>query len=139
MRNVRAQKGDAEKEFERIEKKQSMRMHRQERTGKEHLQDNLKAKRGMRFSRKEGYIREFSRRSEGKLEEMFEWEKYYRIGHKQKKILENNKPDIVQKINDKMRILKESERKRTKKIEEGIWDYHGESGEWFWTGSGDPV
>ena len=29
-------------------------------------------------------------------------------------------------------------RKRREETKNGEWDYHGESGEWFWTGAGEP-
>ena len=37
-----------------------------------------------------------------------------------------------------MRKEKEQERQRDEERKEGIWDYNGESGEWYWTGEKEP-
>ena len=37
-----------------------------------------------------------------------------------------------------MREDKERERNRKEEAKNGEWDYCGESGEWFWTGDGEP-
>ena len=46
--------------------------------------------------------------------------------------------DIVQRIKEKERIRREKERKINELREKGEWDYHGESEEFVWTGSGEP-
>ena len=70
---------------------------------------------------------------------------YIRFNKKKLSILENKKPDIVQMINEKLRIEKEKERKREKEREKeveedgGEWCVHGESGEYYWSGESEPV
>ena len=51
-------------------------------------------------------------------------------GRKHKEKLENLKPDIVERLNQKIKDEKEKERKRIEEAKKGEWDYHGESGEW---------
>ena len=107
MRNMRARKGDAEKEFERIEfvkivKKHEMRRSRKMRDGKEHLQDNLKSKRGMQLMKDKGNLKEFARRNGGKSDEMRDWELYYKGCKNNADNLAEKRPDIVQVLNEKI-------------------------------------
>ena len=37
-----------------------------------------------------------------------------------------------------MRLRKEKERQLKEERKNGVWDYHGESGEWYWTGTDRP-
>jgi hypothetical protein len=67
MRNkIPAERND----LARIYNKHKMRTYRQQRTGKDHLLQNLKAKQGMRIFETEGRLHEFTKRSQGKSEEM---------------------------------------------------------------------
>jgi hypothetical protein len=52
----------ARAEFEKIDEKHKMRKKRKTRSGKEHLMQNLKAKKGMQMLETEGRIVQFSRR-----------------------------------------------------------------------------
>ena len=63
---------------------------------------------------------------------------YKRKGKRYSEYLEVKKPDIIQVLNEKIRADKESERKRREKGGKGEWCYHGESGEYYWTGDGEP-
>ena len=99
----------------------------------------------MRILESEGPQKSFSRRFSGKREELSEWEKYIRFNKNKLSILENKKPDIVQVINEKLRIEKEKEKKREKEREKevkedgGEWCVHGESGEYYWNGESEQV
>ena len=68
------------KEFENTTKKLRMRTFRKERTGKDHLLQNLRSKQGMRLLEAEGRLRDFKRRSHRNIEEMRDWENYMRKG-----------------------------------------------------------
>ena len=138
MAETRRKKPKEIKEFEGIKTKHDMRIYRKQQTGKHHLTQNLKAKKGMRLLQKEGSLKEFSRRSGGKVEEIRDWEMYNRKGKSYSEYLRVKKPDIIQVLNEKIRLEKESERKRREKEKKGEWCYHGESGEYYWTGDGEP-
>ena len=142
MRNMRARKGDAKKELEfvKIVKKHEMRRSRKMRDGKEHLQDNLKSKRGMQLMKDKGNLKEFARRNGGKSDEMRDWELYYKGCKNNADNLAEKRPDIVQVLNEKIREEKEKERKRKQQVEEGggDWLYSGEMVEYDWIGNGKP-
>ena len=77
-------------------------------SGKDHLEANLKAKKGMQLANEEGTLRKFSRRERGlnkckKKDDLFEWKEYCRKGEEHRKKLENAKPDIVERINEHIR------------------------------------
>ena len=120
MQKDRNNKSDEESEFSMISKMHTMRECRRKRTGKEHLEQNLKVKQGMGILEDEGPLRGFSRRFSGKGVELFEWEMYIRNNRKKYSILENKKPDIVQIINEKLMIKKEKKRKREKARQKDI-------------------
>ena len=136
-----AGKSKVEIEYLRLDKKHSMRKRRNSRSGKEHLIQNVQAKRGMALFENEGRMKKFSRRSGRKNDEMRDWEFFFRSDNNASRLLDNKKPDIVEKINAKMREEKEKERKQKKMVEEngGEWVYSGESGEWCWDGEKEPI
>ena len=125
-------------EYEKISRKHERRTVRKKRTGKEHLQENLKAKKGMQLIYDEGWKREFSIRSGGKTEEIRDWELYRGRGRIYSQVLEAKRPDIIQSLNEKIRGEKEKERKRIEREKNGEWCYNAESGEYFWSGTGEP-
>ena len=53
-------------------------------------------------------------------------------------MIQHHNPDIVERLNQKLREQKENERKRIEKASKGEWHYNGESGEYFWTGKKEP-
>ena len=125
-------------EYEKISRKHERRAARKKRTGKEHLQENLKAKKGMQLIYDEGWKKEFCVRSGGKTEEIRDWEVYRGSGRINSQVLEAKRPDIIQILNEKRRVEKERERNRIEREKNGEWCYHAESGEYFWSGTGDP-
>ena len=141
MKKFRDSLDEEKVEFRRLEKKHSMRKNRNSRSGKEHLMENLKAKQGMALLESEGRLRKFSRRSGRQNDEMRDWELFIRSGNNASGLLDSKKPDIVEKINAKIREEKEEERKQKKIVEEngGEWVYSGENGEWYWDGEKEPV
>ena len=94
----------------------------------------------MQLLKEEGYIKDFATRSGGKSDEKRDWDIYFRSCKNNANYLAQKKPDIVAEINEKIRVEKKKERKRRLCVEEdgGKWLYCGESGEYFWSGDGDP-
>ena len=125
---------DEESDFGRIMGKHRKRELRMSRTGKQKLLENLKSKKGMRILNEEGRLHEYEIRGKQNLSEMSDWEKYIKRGKVQHDLAKEVIPDIVQKINQKTRDEKERERKRKEEEKNGVWNYSGESGEWYWTG-----
>ena len=73
---------DEDKEFNRIKYKHRIRKMRSLRSGKEHLLQNLQAKKGMALLESEGRIKDFARRTGGKVSEIDDFEKYLKSGGK---------------------------------------------------------
>ena len=115
-----------------------MRSFRKQRTGKDHLFQNLRSKQGMRLLESEGQLQDFKRRSHRNVEEISDWENYMRKGKKYSDVLEVRKPDVVQRINEKKRAEEEQEREKREKAKDGEWCYNGEMGEYYWSGAGEP-
>ena len=129
-------------EFDNISNKHQMRKARKERTGKDHLVQNLKAKRGMRMLKEEGWLMDFATRSAGKREEKSDWEKFNNKSKEHSQKLKSRKPDIVEQINERNRQRleerREEERKSREKDREGQWYCNPQNEEWYWTGEGEP-
>jgi hypothetical protein len=90
------------------------------RTGKQKLLENLKSKKGMRIFNEEGRLQEFERRGRQNMSEMSDWEKYIKRGKVQHDLAKGVNPDIVEKINQKIRDEKEREKKE-KKRKKGVF------------------
>ena len=141
MEELRKMKSEAEADYERVVNKQRTRNWRSNLSGKEHLEANLKSKKGMNLFKTEGRMMKFGRRVGGRKksnnwDENFDWEGYMRKSNQHKDILEKNQPDIVKIINEKHRAEQEIQSKGD--CESGYWHYHGESGEYYWTGDTEP-
>lgn len=134
-----------EKEFRNIHSKHRKRSLRKQRTGKEKLQQNLKAKRGMRLLREQGRLQEYKKRTEPNQNEMDDWASFRKKGKKYSEKLEILKPDIVAKLNEEFRKeeerKREMEEKRKKQIDEdgGEWIYNPEYDDYHWEGEGAPI
>ena len=79
-RERRSKISDVKREYERIEQLIRNRKVRAERNGKEHLLDNLKAKKGMQILKDEGRIEKYDKRFYYKRTELEIWRKYREIG-----------------------------------------------------------
>ena len=114
MKKHRDEKSVEDSEFDKIEETQRIREVRKKQSGKEHLMRNLKAKKGMQLVNKEGTLRQFSRRErvmkKDKKKIEIEWQNYWQRSENHRKKLENAKPDVVERINEQMRLDKEGER-----------------------------
>ena len=141
MRKLRDERSKEKKEYDKLYNKHRKRKIREQRSDKKKDQDNLHAKDGMKLLRNEGRIYDFKKRGRRNQNEEWDWKEYFKKGSSYEKILQDKKPDIIEKLNDEIRKEKEKERIRKerekKREEEGEWLYHGESGEWYWTGRED--
>ena len=143
MEMVRADKGTEACAYERIVKRQEIRNLRKGLSGKEHLEGNLNAKKGMQLLNSVGRLRKFESRDAGmkssrKRDELFEWKKFMQTSEKHREILSEKQPDIVSRINENARQAKEKEQQEIENYKEGEWLYNGESGEYYWTGDTEP-
>ena len=136
-RRIRKGATDAENEYERVCNVLKLRQGRQERDGKKHLLDNLKAKCGMRDLRENGRIigRQFMRRAKRDKDEEVLWWSYWSKGKMFKDILMKKKPETAAAMKEKEDLLKKKEDER-KEIEKdldakGRWIYENE--EYYWS------
>jgi hypothetical protein len=116
MEKQRSDKNVEDSDYEKIIKRQRMREVWNMASGKEHLNGNLKAKKGMQLVNQEGTLTEFSRRERlmtqfEKNDDLLEWKNYWSRSDDHRRNLEKNKPDLVERINDQIRLDKERERK----------------------------
>ena len=148
MKKQREEKTDEEKVFIKIEKSHKMRESRQERTGKDHLIQNLEAKRGMRLLRAEGRLISYKTRTsiphrDKRLDKnLNDWDWYKRGSTTSSILLENKKPDIVSKLNQEWRCIREREldeiRKREEVEKKGAWIYNPVFDSYSWSGAAEP-
>ena len=143
MEMVRADKGSEACAYERIVKRQEIRNLRKGLSGKEHLEGNLNAKKGMQLLNSVGRLRKFESRDAGmkssrKRDELFEWKKFMQTSEKHRETLSEKQPDSVSRINENARQAKEKEQQEIENYKEGEWLYNGESGEYYWTGDTEP-
>lgn len=142
-------KSDAVIEYEKIAKKFRMRESRRLRTEEEHAKEKVSAKKGMKDFRDYGALREYHERSSRNRNEILDWKEYYKKGESFAKVLNTRKPDLIERINQEIREEKERDRKKEeqereriekekKRRKDGIWEYNGESGEYYWTGEKEP-
>ena len=142
MQNLRENRTAEEVDYKKICNKHNMRKSRENRSGKDRLIENLKAKKGMRRLSEKGRILDHQIRTSKNITEMEDWNSFKCMGQTYSELLSNEKPDIVERLNNEARDRKEKERKE-KEAEnitekEGQWNYDGESGEYYWTGEKEP-
>ena len=134
---------------EKYRKIKSIKETRNKRTEEQYLSEKAKAKTGMKEFRDHGSLRNFSERSKKNTDEIEDWKEFVQKGDSFKEIVESKKPDLIERLNKEIREEKERERekkkneqdqkeKAEKKRKEGIWEYNGESGEYYWTGLNEP-
>ena len=145
-----------EKDFEKLTLKHKKRKLRIQRSGREKLQQNLKANKGMRLLREEGRLRKYSDRCNQNSSETIDWRKFMKQSKKHNDIVNLRDPDLVQRLNEETRkekeILKQNaekakevkeEAERIRKIQReeagGEWIYYPEYSEYQWEGEGEPV
>ena len=122
---IRSNKSFEDIKYENVIKRLKMRKARKEQTGKEHLTKNLEAKKGMRLLSNEGRLRDFSKRLKQthKKEDFLDWQDYWESGEKERQKLTKLQPDIVDKINEKVRLEKERKRQHDEEYGELYENY----------------
>ena len=123
-----------------------MRKLREARTGKEHLLDNLTAKRRMREFHQFGGSKRFDERSFREIDEEAIWFNFWKSGKEYKDILKAKMPELAQNLEEKEENeRKERERKREEiekrsnaKLKAGMWMMNPHTEEYYWTGEGPP-
>ena len=122
---IRSNKSFEDIKYENVIKRLKMRKARKEQTGKEHLTKNLEAKKGMRLFSNEGRLRDFSKRLKKthKKEDFLDWQDYWESGEKERQKLTKLQPDIVDKINEKVRLEKERKRQHDEECGELYENY----------------
>ena len=113
-------------DYENVVKRLKMRKLRERQSGKEHLTNNLEAKKGMRLFNAEGRLRQFSRRMKKnhKKEELLDWKMFWEKSAKHEQKLTKTQPDIVEKINQEIRIQNEKKRRNEKKLQDVYTSQH---------------
>jgi hypothetical protein len=138
MRKLRVDEPKEQKDYKLIAQKHRRREARRQMSGKERLTQKLKAKKGMNMLKEEGRIHNFERRGYKNRDELSDWKEYVQKGKSYSEMIQHHNPDIVERLNQKLREQKENERKGIEKASKGEWHYNGESGESFWTGRKEP-
>ena len=133
MRKLRGEKTEEEKEWAKISKKHSMRKLRMSLSSEKYLEQNQKAKDGMRINRNEGFVRPYAERGDQNSDEIDDWKKFMNENKKQALILEDKNPDIVERINEKNRarkkVLEENSRVWKQNTDyEKLWKKHNQLG-----------
>ena len=133
---------NAAHEYEIINNLLCMRKLRNSRDGKDHLLDNLKAKRGMQLIKEVGFARTFQNRAFREIDEIVLWKYFVWRGKEFSDILSAKKPDMATKVlgiieeqNRKYDELKAEEKKRE---DEGIWWMNPADEAYYWTGKNPP-
>ena len=142
VRNLRANKTEEEKEYGKLCKKHKMRESRAQRSGKDHLLENLRAKKGMKLLKEKGRLRDFESRATDNDTEMLDWKDFMKKGKAFSDLITKAKPDLVERLNQEIREEKEKDRKRKeeekKEEKEDQWHYIAEYDDYVWVGEGEP-
>ena len=101
--------------FQNVEQKHRLRKIREQRSGKEHLKDNLKAMKGMRILKEKCRKKDFEWRGRKNLTKEEDYENLMLKGDEEKAILTEKYPDIVERLNTKIRGDKERNRQKKEK------------------------
>ena len=102
---IRGNRSEEEIEFDRIDLLIRMRKHRQSRNGKDHLLENLRAKKGMRLFREKGWLVKYRERNSYEPDydvEKWLWFHYYNRSPKNREILAKKNPDVFKSIVEKI-------------------------------------
>ena len=138
MKNRRREMSKAEKEYDNVDNLIKMRQARHDRDGKQHLLDNLKAKKGMRILKECGRVigRDFMRRAKREKDEEALWWTYWNSGKTFKEHLQAKRPETAKRMKEKEDLLKkkvEDRKKLEEKLDaEGRWKLESD-GEYYWS------
>ena len=136
----RKDRTEPEAEFERLQLCIRMRRLRMKRTGKEHLLDNLVAKRGMRDAREIGYLKDFQQRNPRELSDETLWYRFWCKGKEYRTVLRLRLEEMARKFTEKEEKEREEYEKKREEEEKrrkiGFWDYNPGDDCYHWTGDG---
>lgn len=139
---IREGRSEAAHEYEIINNLLCMRKLRSSRNGKEHLLDNLQAKRGMRLIAEFGYKKPFHLKKFRDISEIELWKWFAKRGSSFYEILKEKKPNtaiIVTSILDQEKKEKEEKEANEKaKRDKGFWEFDYNMDRWMWTGLEPP-
>ena len=128
MQKIRSQKPNEDTDYENMLNRNLMRKVRKEQSGKKHVSGNLKPKQGMKLLNEEGRLNEFASRYERrkkpyKTDDLHELRNYWEKSDEHQQKLNKLQPDIVERINEQIRIEKEEKRNSNKELtkEEVNW------------------
>ena len=144
MEKHRTEKIVEDTDYENIIKKKRLRELRGRYSGKQHLIANLKARKGMQLLKKEDRLRTFSKREarmkkDQGIDDLLEWENYLQRSDRHQEKLMEMKPDIVQRINEHLRLKKENERREKEKLREEMkLNQYSGGGDWYWESETEP-
>ena len=150
----RAKRTPDEVEYDNIETLLTMRKVRENRDGKKHLLDNLKAKKGMQAA-KEKEMATGSKYGPKRKEETIVrikkntpdthlWMNYWETNSESKKIMHERRPLVAEawakqdeEAAEKKRQAKEEEaKKEAQRFKEGYWEYNPTMDDYYWVGEG---
>ena len=122
-RKEKDKKEEIVKEFEKIELKYRIRNLRRKRSEEEKLEQNSKAKEGMRDLREKGRMIRYKERGQTNLSEKADLKYFMRKSKQHKDLAEKLRPDIVKLINTKQRrdmemLRQENEKEKSNESEE---------------------
>ena len=103
VRNMRANETEEEKEYGKLYQKHKKRESRAQRSGKEHLLENLRAKKGMKLLKEKGRLRDFERRATKNNTEMSDWKDFMKKGKTFSDLISKAKPEFVERLNQEIR------------------------------------
>ena len=147
MRKKRKERKAEQIEFDCVEQLIRRRKERKERDEEKEVEDNLKAKEGMRLLKNEGRMMPFKSRFYHKKSELEIWKIFKNLGPSYKEVLKEKRPEIANKLtqmeeekgkkeNDLKQAIQEAVREG--KVGTGINEgYAMVNGEWFWAGDPD--
>ena len=106
----------------------------------------------MKLFREKGRLIEYEERPKQNIEAQVEWGKFMKKGSRNSEMVEQQRPDIIQLLNEKTRNEKERARQKAEKEEEterlrtetrneegGEWIFNQEYSEYYWVGEREPV
>ena len=132
---IRNQRSEVYHEFDKIENLLSQRMTREFRDGKDHLLDNLDAKRGMRALKEYGPIKDkpFMRRASREKDGEALWRGFWDRGESYQKVLLLNIPTLAAKFKEKDEEAQNKAKDEEKRKKEGHWIWDGGNEDYFWS------
>ena len=119
MRKSREEQNEEMKDYQKIENKHKRRLARKNLSCEKRLEKNKTARDEMKKLKEEGRLREFKNRGKYKTYELDDYKTYYNQSKDNSDYLDLIRPDIVSKMNERMRREKEEKRKLLEELKSG--------------------